>query len=295
MYGAQDPGNWQSFKTRQDIQRLPLMEQKSKFIQEQLNFDNAMAAFSAQAHVGGIQYNPVLSVAFDGSALSTITGFTSTLEVTYSHDVTVTGIPSIIVPNGLQGGGSTSGITYTFDSTASSKVLIFTYVQAANLNGLLGIGAGRLIANTSDLANVAQASVANTLDAATANAALTGVAGVAAAGTGGNTSFEPVVLTLNINAAGAVSVATITSIASATTAYFVPGNTITIAASEIAGATTGTIIYTLIAGALTGDTLNLAGGDRYIALNGGSINSVGGRPARDVFAVSGINDTAVPS
>ena len=166
MYGAQDPGNWQSFKTRQDIQSLPLMEQKSKFIQEQVNFDNAMAAFSAQAHVGGIQYNPILSIAFDGSPLNAISGFTSGLEVTYTHDVTVTGIPSIVVPNGQQGGGSSSS---------------------------------------------------------------------------------------------------------------------------------GTLVCTILASDLTGDVLNLAGGDRYIALNGGSINSVGGRPARDVFAVSGINDTAVAS
>ena len=47
----------------------------------------------------------------------------------------------------------------------------------------------------------------------------------------------------------------------------------------------------ILASDLTGDVLTLSGGDRFIALNGGSINSVGGRPASDVFT-SSESDTA---
>ena len=147
MYGAQDPGNWQVFKTRQDIKPLPLMEQKSKFIQEQLNFDNAMAEFASQAQVAGISYNPIESIVFDGTPLNTISGFTAGLEVTFKNDITVTGVPSIVVPNGQQGGGSSSSVTYTFDSAISSKVLFFTYVQAANVNGTGAIAANGIRPN----------------------------------------------------------------------------------------------------------------------------------------------------
>ena len=281
MYGAQDPGNWQSFKTRQDIQSLPLMEQKSKFIQEQVNFDNAMAAFSAQAHVGGIQYNPILSIAFDGSQLNAISGFTSGLEVTYTHDVTVTGIPSIIVPNGLQGGGSGAAISYTFDSAISSKVLFFTYTQAASANGT-GLVAANVLTLDNELAAGITGQPTTPVDNTYVTETLTW-----ATGTGGVGGVD---ITATIVVAGN----TVTSvIATAATGVYQPGNTLTLAGTNLGG--TGNLVVTLLDADFTGDILNLAGGDRYIALNGGSINSVGGRPARDVFAVSGINDTAIAS
>ena len=53
MYGAQDPGNWQSFLKRQDNTGLPIMEAKSKYLMEQINFDNMMN-FQSQNHVAGI-------------------------------------------------------------------------------------------------------------------------------------------------------------------------------------------------------------------------------------------------
>ena len=55
MYGAQDPGNWQSFLKRQDNAGLPIMEAKSKFLQEQMNFDSLVNfATQAQTNTGGI-------------------------------------------------------------------------------------------------------------------------------------------------------------------------------------------------------------------------------------------------
>lgn len=280
MYGAQDPGNWQSFKTRQDIQSLPLMEQKSKFIQEQVNFDNAMAAFSAQAHVGGIQYNPILSIAFDGSPLNAISGFTSGLEVTYTHDVTVTGIPSIVVPNGQQGGGSSSSVTYTFDSAISSKVLFFTYVQAANANGTGAIAANGIRANEG-LSITAQptAPVVDTYTDVLEWATGTG-------GVGGVDVDATIAVGVIPGVGNRVASVQVTNSNGGT---FQPGNTLSIAGTALGG--TGTLVCTILASDLTGDVLTLSGGDRFIALNGGSINSVGGRPASDVFT-SSESDTA---
>jgi len=64
MYGAQDPGNWQSFTNRADVKGLPLNEQKDQFLKEQINFQNMMEAIRAQAHVGGIRNNPIVNVFF---------------------------------------------------------------------------------------------------------------------------------------------------------------------------------------------------------------------------------------
>ena len=280
MYGAQDPGNWQVFKTRQDIKPLPLMEQKSKFIQEQLNFDNAMAEFASQAQVAGIPYNPIESVVFDGTPLNTISGFTAGLEVTFRNDITVTGVPSIVVPNGQQGGGSSSSVTYTFDSAISSKVLFFTYVQAANANGTGAIAANGIRANEG-LSITAQptAPVVDTYTDVLEWA--TGTGGV------GGVDVDATIAVGTIPGVGNRVASVIVTNSNGGT--FQPGNTLSIAGTALGG--TGTLVCTILASDLTGDVLTLSGGDRFIALNGGSINSVGGRPASDVFT-SSESDTA---
>lgn len=280
MYGAQDPGNWQVFKTRQDIKPLPLMEQKSKFIQEQLNFDNAMAEFAAQAQVAGISYNPIESVVFDGTPLNTVSGFTAGLEVTFKNDITVTGVPSIVVPNGQQGGGSSSSVTYTFDSAISSKVLFFTYVQAANADGTGAIAANGIKDNES-LSITAQPT-APVVDIYTDVLEwATGTGGV-----GGVDVDATIAVGLIPGIGNRVASVVVTNSNGGT---FQPGNTLSIAGSVFGGS--GTLVCTILASDLTGDVLTLSGGDRFIALNGGSINSVGGRPASDVFT-SSESDTA---
>ena len=280
MYGAQDPGNWQVFKTRQDIKPLPLMEQKSKFIQEQLNFDNAMAEFASQAQAAGIPYNPIESIVFDGTPLNTISGFTAGLEVTFRNDITVTGVPSIVVPNGQQGGGSSSSVTYTFDSAISSKVLFFTYVQAANANGTGAIAANGIRANEG-LSITAQptAPVVDTYTDVLEWA--TGTGGV------GGVDVDATIAVGTIPGVGN-RVASV-QVTNSNGGTFQPGNTLSIAGTALGG--TGTLVCTILASDLTGDVLTLSGGDRFIALNGGSINSVGGRPASDVFT-SSESDTA---
>lgn len=285
MYGAQDPGNWQSFLKRQDNTGLPIMEAKSKYLMEQLNFDNMMN-FQSQNHVAGIPANPIVSVAFSGAPLATVTGFTSDITVTYTHPVSVSGgTPQLSVANDQIGGGSTTTVDYDYSSGTGTTALVFQYIQAANLNGLLPVGSGKMSTGSTDLANVVQATLtSNTLDAATPNAALTGVSGVVTVGTGGNTSFTNVVMTLDIAANGTVSSALVTSVASEATSYFVPGNVVTIdGATEIPGATSGTIVYTLLAGALVNDIIT---SPQAYTMNGAEIltTSVSRPPAVELLA-----------
>ena len=283
MYGAQDPGNWQSFLKRQDNAGLPIMEAKSKYLMEQMNFDNMMN-FQSQNHVAGIPANPIVSVAFSGATLATVTGFTSDITVTYTHPVSVSGgTPQLSVANDQIGGGSTTTVDYDYSSGTGTTALVFQYIQAANLNGLLPVGSGKMSTGSTDLASVAQATVANTLDAATPSAGTTGVSGVVTVGTGGNTAFEDVVMTLDISADGTVNSALITSVASEATSYFVPGNVVTIDNVEIAGATSGTVVYTLLAGGLVNDIIT---SPQAYTMNGAEIltTSVSRPPAVELLA-----------
>jgi len=284
MHGAQDPGNWQSFLKRQDNTGLPIMEAKSKYLMEQMNFDNMMN-FQSQNHVAGIPANPIVSVAFSGATLATVTGFTSDITVTYTHPVSVSGgTPQLSVANDQIGGGSTTTVDYDYSSGTGTTALVFQYIQAANLNGLLPVGSGKMSTGSTDLANVVQATLtSNTLDAATPNAALTGVSGVVTVGTGGNTAFEDVVMTLDIAADGTVSSALVTSVASEATSYFVPGNVVTIGFAEIPGATSGTVVYTLLAGALVNDIIT---SPQAYTMNGAEIltTSVSRPPAVELLA-----------
>ena len=284
MYGAQDPGNWQSFLKRQDNVGLPIMEAKSKYLMERMNFDNMMN-FQSQNHVAGIPANPIVSVAFSGATLATVTGFTSDITVTYTHPVSVSGgTPQLSVANDQTGGGSTTTVDYDYSSGTGTTALVFQYIQATNLNGLLPVGSGKMSTSSTDLANVVQATLtSNTLDAATPSAGTTGVSGVVTVGTGGNTAFEDVVMTIDISADGTVNSALITSVASEATSYFVPGNIVTIDNTEIAGASSGTVVYTLLAGALANDIIT---SPQAYTMNGAEIltTSVSRPPAVELLA-----------
>ena len=284
MYGAQDPGNWQSFLKRQDNVGLPIMEAKSKYLMEQMNFDNMMN-FQSQNHVAGIPANPIVSVAFSGATLATVTGFTSDITVTYTHPVSVSGgTPQLSVANDQIGGGSTTTVDYDYSSGTGTTALVFQYIQATNLNGLLPVGSGKMSTSSTDLASVVQATLtSNTLDAATPSAGTTGVSGVVTVGTGGNTAFEDVVMTLDISADGTINSAVITSVASEATSYFVPGNVVTIDNTEIAGASSGTVVYTLLAGALAKDIIT---SPQAYTMNGAEIltTSVSRPPAVELLA-----------
>jgi len=152
MYGAQDPGNWQSFTNRPDVKNLPLMEQKSRFLREQNDYQNLMESVRAQVNVGGINNNPIVSVAFAGDDLDTITGFTSQLLVTYTFPVTIEGSsPVITVANGQQGGGSAASISYGYNVGSSTLITLrFDYVQSASATNT-GVIAANVISVGVDL------------------------------------------------------------------------------------------------------------------------------------------------
>ena len=131
MYGAQDPGNWQSFLKRQDNAGLPIMEAKSKFLQEQMNFDSLVNfATQAQTNTGGIAQNPLESLIYGGSLNSTVGGFTSTVIVTFTSPVTALYDPQLTVTNGQQGGGSSDAILYEYSTGTGTTALTFTHTQA---------------------------------------------------------------------------------------------------------------------------------------------------------------------
>ena len=79
------PGDWRTFLKRNDISSLPLQEQKKKYLQEQLQFDDfvsqqaisqqlAFNSLSAQNRVAGNKENKVINAAFSATpALQSIT------------------------------------------------------------------------------------------------------------------------------------------------------------------------------------------------------------------------------
>jgi hypothetical protein len=255
MYGAQDPGNWQSFLKRQDNVGLPIMEAKSKYLMEQINFDNMMN-FQSQNHVAGIPANPIVSIEFDSVELPTVTGFTSNITVTYTHPVSVSGgTPQLSVANNQLGGGLAT-VDYDYSSGTGTTALVFEFIQGPNTDGALSVGAGKLITGSSDLASVTQATVVNTLTGVDTGQTITGVSATYAAG-GAGSEGQDVVCTVVITDAGVITSAEITSIDSSATAYFIPTDTLTIAFGELTGtnASGGSVVYTLLTAGLFADEL----------------------------------------
>ena len=279
MYGAQDPGNWQSYKNREDNKTLSLTEQKDKFLREQINYTNMMEAVRAQSHVGGIRNNPIVNVAFNGTDLDIISGFTSGLLVNYTFPVTVTGTPTIKVPNGLQGNGTESTITYGYSSSPSPTSLLFTYTQAASAT------------NTGDIAaNVISVGVD-----------LVGQGGTVVDPTGtvvdGDYSLDGTGYTTDGSGTGATFAITISAgvidIVAPTVAgtLFIPGEIITFNDAVFgAGSLGGSVSVDVTA--LTGDTLAFTA-TTDVNIEGGSIvNASDGRPPYAVFR-SNVTKTAL--
>lgn len=280
MYGAQDPGNWQSFTNRADVKGLPLNEQKDQFLKEQINFQNMMEAVRAQSHVGGIRNNPIVNVAFNGTDLDVISGFTSGLLVNYTFPVTVTGTPTIKVPNGLQGNGNESTITYGYSSSPSPTSLLFTYTQAANANGQGDIGANELAVNT-ELFDAITTSPSTPVEDT-----YTSVVGTYNSGAGG-TGGQDISATIEVSALQTVTSIIVTANSSG---VFQPGNTLTFAGSDLGG--TGSLIVTLRAADITGDTLAFTA-TTDVNIEGGSIvNASDGRPPYARFR-SNVTKTAL--
>ena len=140
------PGDWKSFTRRNDISKLSLTEQRKKYLQETLQFEDFMAqqaylqsmslnSQTNQLHQGGNSDNKVKSIAFAGG-ITTVSGYTSYVDVTFKYPVSIKagGVPFIAITNGKQGNGTGSPINYVYNSGVNSSVLRFASSQVAGNN-----------------------------------------------------------------------------------------------------------------------------------------------------------------
>lgn len=261
---------WQEFMREKENKNLTITEAKQKYLKLQQKFNLLMeaevAAYNAVALnsvVDGSQggpselLNPITNIVFSAAPTGTVAGFTAGITLTFTYPTLVVGAPTFATINSQAGGGVDATDTFTYYSGSGTKSLVFQKTQAANTDGALDIGAGKL--TNRNFASGSGYTVANNLVGVdTAQAAITGVSGTYIAG-GSGASGEDVVLTVAIQSDGVVTSAQITSIASAATAYFVPGDTITIDFSELTGtnASSGAVVYTIASAGLIGDTLTL--------------------------------------
>ena len=268
------PGDWRTFLKRNDISSLPLQEQKKKYLQEQLQFDDfvsqqaisrqlAFNSLSNQNRVAGNKENKVINAVFNATpALQSITTNTTFIDVLFKKNVLVEdsgGVPTISVTNGKQGGGSVSPVVYTYVANASqSKTVRFSHTHPATANNDGGIAA-HVIAVGANLAGSASGTISGGAAAPYNGVPFTGVAGV-----------SDIVANCILDGGGVLS--EISFVSQTTAAYaFKPGDQLTIDAAALGSGGTGTVVVTIFAADLTGDVLTMVGSS--IAENGGEIYS----------------------
>ena len=273
------PGDWRTFLKRNDISSLPLQEQKKKYLQEQLQFDDfvsqqaisqqlAFNSLSAQNRVAGNKENKVINAAFSSTpALQSITTNTTFIDIIFENPVLVDtsgGTPTISVTNGKEGGGSVSPVIYTYVANASqSKTVRFSHTHPATATNDGGIAA-HVIAVGANLAGSASGTISGGAAAPYNGVPFTGVAGV-----------SDIVANCILDGGGVLS--EISFVSQTTAAYaFKPGDQLTIDAAALGSGGTGTITVTIATGDLTGDILTMVGST--IAENGGEIYSAANNP-----------------
>jgi len=273
------PGDWRTFLKRNDISSLPLQEQKKKYLQEQLQFDDfvsqqaisqqlAFNSLSAQNRVAGNKENKVINAAFSSTpALQSITTNTTFIDIIFENPVLVDtsgGTPTISVTNGKEGGGSVSPVDYTYVANAQeSKLVKFSHTHPATAANDGGIAA-HVIAVGANLAGSASGTISGGAANTYNGVPFTGVAGVSG-----------IVANCILDGGGVLSEISFQS--QATPSYaFKPGDQLTIDAAALGTGTSGTVTVTLIAADLTGDILTMVGST--IAENGGEIYSAANNP-----------------
>ena len=292
------PGDWRTFLKRNDISSLPLQEQKKKYLQEQLQFDDfvsqqaisqqlAFNSLSAQNRVAGNKENKVINAAFSSTpALQSITTNTTFIDIIFENPVLVDtsgGTPTISVTNGKEGGGSVSPVDYTYVANAQeSKLVKFSHTHPATAANDGGIAA-HVIAVGANLAGSASGTISGGAAAPYNGVPFIGVAGV-----------SDIVANCILDGGGVLSEISFQS--QATPAYaFKPGDQLTIDAAALGSGGTGTITVTIATGDLTGDILTMVGST--IAENGGEIYSAANNPGAqlDLSYTSTSTKTAVAS
>ena len=298
MFFVNDPGPWQTFVLRGDNVGKPINELTQKYLNEQLQFDNFM---SIQQQIQTQQFqnkgaiiestpevdNFIRSISFGGDQLETISGFTSEVNVTFEYDVEVTGAPFIEVTNEQDGDGAASSVDYLYSSGDGTNVLTFNYQQSpATTNVQSDVGAYKLVNNFNSTPTSFLQFLSNV-----SPATYTFVPGTWAAGSvSGDTSGGDITLSVTV---GADSIVTnINAFAQTAGDRFTPGNTITIAGSDLGEGGGGTYQFTIQTSMLIGDVNDLTG--TSIDLNGGNIvNTVGGNI--DLTYTSAATKTAIAS
>lgn len=300
MYKHEDPGHWLNWLKRPENANLPIVEAKQKYLKEQLLFEQQYNSFveaarAVQASIteGGTILNGVVSTNFNPSpAFQSITGNTQTMDVYFKMPVDVTGTPTITVTNSQAGGGSAATFTYDYASGTGTDQLVFEHVHPASPNNDAGAAANVLTQDKDLFSSITTQPTTATADTYVAET-LTWAAGTG--GTGGSNVTATIVV-------GDLEIVDSVIVTDNAGGVFSPGNTLTLAGSNLGG--TGNLVITLTADNLTGDVISVAG--QSIALSGGSISTKPGNTITtdtirrqgsqpDLFVVGGNTKTVVAS
>jgi|MDTC01.2.fsa_nt_gb hypothetical protein len=272
---SEDPGPWLNWMKRPENKSLNINEARIKYNREQMlfneqqnayiatqNFQNQQAALQADMSPNaGFTKNQVTRVQFVLNSLKAIPANTGSIVVGFQHPVTVTGTPQITVQNGQQGGGSAATFPYSYVSGTGTNAMLFQHNHASASNNDSGIAAHVLTLDNEIVGSVTTQPTTATADTYVAET-LTWAQGTG--GTGGNNVTATIVV-------GDLEIVDSIKITDNASGVFSPGNTLTLAGSNLGGG--GNLIITLRDQDLTGDIITIGG--QTIALNGGTIKTGG--------------------
>ena len=291
-HSAESPGDWRSFLKRNDISKLSLTEQKKKYLQETLQFEDFMSQqmisrqlalndLSNTSRVAGNKPNKVINAVFNATpVLQSLTANITFIDVVFLNEVLVdddggSSIPAISVTNGKQGGGTTTPIVYTYvNNNSPTKLVRFQHSHDSFPNNNGNIAAHVIAADTSFAGDI----TTTTLTGATGGATAAGVTFTAAQVAGGGTTLD-----------------VITFKTSASAATYSPGQTFTATAAQIGAGGTGEVTVTIDSALLTGDILTMVSSS--ITENGANIYTAANPPnvALNLSYTSTSTKTAIAS
>ena len=268
MYKQENPGHWLNWLKKPEDSKLPVLEAKQKYLREQLMYEQQYNSFveaqrAVQLNVvnGGTVFNGIVDTYLDQTPVfQSITGNTQTLKVNFKLPVDVTGTPTVTATNSQSGGGSAATFAYSYTSGTGTKSLTFEHVHPASPNNDAG-AAANVLPQYKQLYN----SITTQPTTATADTYV-GETMTWAQGTGG-TGGGDVLVSIVV---GDLEIVDSVFTDAINLSSFSPGNTLTLAGSNLGG--TGNLVITLTADDLEGDVISI--GTQTLALNGGSISTI---------------------
>lgn len=268
MYKQENPGHWLNWLKKPENSKLPVLEAKQKYLREQLMYEQQYNSFveaqrAVQLNVtkGGTVFNGIVDTFLVQTPIfQSITGNTQSLKVNFKLPVTVSGTPTVTATNSQSGGGSAATFAYSYASGTGTKSLTFEHVHPASANNDAGAAANVLTQDKDLFSSITTQPTTATADT------YVGETMVYAAGTGG-TGGSNVTATIVV---GDLEEVTSVIVTDNDSGVFSPGNTLTLAGSNLGGS--GNFVVTLTADNLTGDVISI--GSQTLALNGGSISTI---------------------